>query len=104
MSMFTEQPGLNELMKNEVDEIMELRGAPGNTHECYARMADATETAVATTKEWKKLRDNMWDACKDGDCDAFDAYAASLRDTALMSALNWLTVAAEAERALGRHG
>lgn len=103
MSMFTEQPGLNELMKNEVAEIMERRGAPGNTHECYARMADATETAVAATKEWKKLRDNMWDACKDADIDAFDAYAAALRDTALMSAMNWLTVAAEADRALGRH-
>lgn len=80
MSMFTEQPGLNELMKNEVAEIMERRGAPGNTHECYARMADATETAVAAAKEWKKLR-----------------------DTALMSAMNWLTVATEADRALGRH-
>lgn len=103
MSMFADKSGLNALMKNEMQEIAELRGEPGNTHECYARVADAVESAVAETKEWKKLRDYMWDACKEADTDMFDAYAASLRDTALLAAMSWLTVAAEAERALGRN-
>ncbi len=102
MSLFEESQSMNAVMKAYKDEIAERRGAPGNTHECYARIADAAECAEAQTKEWKENVKRMWESCKEGDATAFDAYAGQLANVAMLSAMNWLTVAAEATRALER--
>lgn len=102
MSLFETKTSMLELMKDEVREISERRGEPGNTHECYARIADAAEQAAAAESEWKKIIKSMWQCCKDKDTDAFDAYVTQINSTAMMSAMLWLTVAAEADRALGR--
>lgn len=102
MSLFTSQPGLVALLESEKDGIAERRGAAGNMHECSARMEEAIERAEAATKEQKKVRGHLWSACKDGDATEFDAYAKQIRDTAMLGALAWLTVAAEADRAIER--
>lgn len=102
MSLFTSQPGLVALLESEKAEIGERRGAAGNMHECSARMEEAIERAEAATKEQKKVRGHLWSACKDGNTEEFDAYAKQIRDTAMLGALAWLTVSAEADRAIER--
>lgn len=103
MSLFTSNPpGLVALLENEKAEIEERRGAAGNIHECSARMEEGIERAEEATKGQKKVHGHLWSACKDGDATEFDAYAKQIRDTAMLGALAWLTVAAEADRAIER--
>lgn len=102
MSLFDTQPGLTALMAAERDGIRERRGAAGSMHECYAYIQDAVEKAVASTNEHKQSLKYMWGACKDMDATEFDAYAKNMHQIAMLGALSWLTVAAEADRALRR--
>lgn len=102
MSLFEESQSMNAVMNAYKDEIAERRGAPGNKHECYARIADAAECADEQTKAWKDNVKRMWESCKENDATAFDAYAQQLANVAMLSAMDWLTVAAEATRALER--
>lgn len=102
MSLFDTQPGLTALMAAERDGIRERRGAAGSMHECYAYIQDAVEKAVASTNEHKQSLKYMWGACKDMDATEFDAYTKNMYQIAMLGALSWLTVAAEADRALRR--
>lgn len=102
MSLFNTQPGLTALMAAERDGIRERRGAAGSMHECYAYIQDAVEKAVASTNEHKQSLKYMWGACKDMDATEFDAYTKNMHQIAMLGALSWLTVAAEADRALRR--
>lgn len=102
MSLFDTQPGLTALMAAERDGIRARRGAAGSMHECYAYIQDAVEKAVASTNEHKQSLKYMWGACKDMDATGFDAYTKNMHQIAMLGALSWLTVAAEADRALRR--
>lgn len=102
MSLFNTQPGLTALMAAERDGIRERRGAAGSMHECYAYIQDAVEKAVASTNEHKQSLKYMWGACKDMNATEFDAYTKNMHQIAMLGALSWLTVAAEADRALRR--
>lgn len=102
MNLFETEASIQALLDAEVGEIAARRGEAGNMHECYARMADARDRAVASTDTQKKTVESIWSSCKDGNAEEYDAYTKHLRDTALMGALAWLTLAAEADRALGR--
>jgi hypothetical protein len=89
-------------MAAERDGIKERRGAAGGMHECYAYIQDAVEKAVASTNEHKQSLKYMWGACKDMNATEFDAYTKNMHQIAMLGALSWLTVAAEADRALRR--
>lgn len=102
MSLFETQTGLASLMDKTRENIYERRGAAGSMHECYAYIQDAVEKAVASTNEHKQSLKYMWGACKDMDATEFDAYAKNMHQIAMLGALSWLTVAAEADRALRR--
>lgn len=102
MSLFETEQGLKALLEAEKASINERRGEAGNMHECYARIADARDCAVASTDGQKKTVDSIWAACKEHNAEEYDAFASHLKGLALMAASTWLTVAAEADRALER--
>lgn len=90
---------LSALVDAEETDIKDRRGEAGNTHECYARILDAAEKAAAASDRRKEIQKNLWDACKSGDAESFDAYIATMFQIALTSAQWWIIVAAEANRA-----